>query len=187
MDCEHLIKCLWKEAEEKIRIIGEEAKAAAAEIGEETALKISRLREEYEKTSNAAAAKRTDEIRTDAETKARLLRASAARTLSMCLYDEFRSSLPLLRNKGYADAFAVMAAELPPFSWKAVRVNPGDASLARVHFPDAEIISDSEISGGMEVTNDDGRIRVINTFEKRLERIWEELVPDLMQESYATH
>jgi len=78
MDCEHLIECLRKEAGEKIRVIGEEAKAAAAKIGEETALKICRLREEYERTTNAAAAKRIGEIQADADTKARLLRAAAA-------------------------------------------------------------------------------------------------------------
>ena len=186
MDCEHLIECLRKEAEEKIRIIGEEAKEAAARIGEETALKISRLREEYERTTNAAATKRISEIRADADTKARLLRAAAARRFSVRLYNEFRSSLPLLRNKRYADAFAGMAAELPPLSWKSVRVNPGDISIALEHFPGVAIIPAEEISGGMDVTSGDGKTRVINTFEKRLERIWEELVPDLMREIYAT-
>jgi len=186
MDCEHLIECLWKEAGEKIRIIGEEAKTTAAKMREETALKICRLREEYEKTANAAAAKRIGEIRADADTEARLLRAAAARRFSIRLYSEFLSSLSLLRNEGYANAFSGMEAELPPLSWKAVRVNPGDVSMARQHFPDAEIIPDEGISGGMDVTTGDGRIRVINTFEKRLERIWEELVPDLMQEIYAT-
>lgn len=186
MDCEHLIACLWKEAGEKIRTIQEEAKAAAAKVGEEAALKISRLREEYAKAANAAAAKETGEIRADADTRARLLRAAAARRFSIRLYCEFRSSLPLLRNKGYADAFFSMAAELPPLSWKSVRVNPGDVSMARERFPDAEIIPDEGISGGMDVTTGDGRTRIINTFEKRLERIWEELLPDLMQEIYAT-
>jgi vacuolar-type H+-ATPase subunit E/Vma4 len=186
MDCEHLIECLRREAGEKIRIIGEEAKEAAAKIGEETARKINSLRAEYERTANAAAAKRIGEIRADADMKARLLRAAAARRFSTRLYSEFRSSLSLLRNKGYADAFFSMAAELPPLSWNSIRVNPGDVSMAREHFPGVQIIPDEGISGGMDVTTGDGRTRVINTFEKRLERTWEELLPDLMQEIYAT-
>jgi len=183
MDCENLIDCLWKEADKKIRIIYEEAKEAAAKIGGETSVKISRLREEYERKTNEATATRIREIRADAEKEARLLRASAAQRFSNRLYGEFRSSLPLLRNEGYANAFAAMASELPPLSWKVVRVNPGDVSLAREHFPDAEIVSDCGISGGMDIATGDGRIRVINTLEKRLERIWEELIPDLMREN----
>jgi V/A-type H+-transporting ATPase subunit E len=186
MDCEHLIECLWEEAGKRIQTIREEAQADTAKIGEETAVKIRSITEEHKKTTDAAVAKRIGEIRADAETKARLLSSSAAKRLSTRLYGEFRSSLPFLRNITNPDAFAGMAAELPPLSWGRVRVNPGDIAVARQHFPDAEIIPDNGISGGMDVSTGDGRIRVINTFEKRLERIWEELVPDLMQEICAT-
>ena len=171
MDCEDLIRSLWREAEEKFRIIDGEAKAAAAKVEEETGLKISRLREEYEKKAASESAKRIEEVLSDAEKKARLLRTSASRMLSRRLYGLARSSLHLLRNdEGYGNAFKALAEELPPLAWKSVSVNPGDAGIARRCFPGLEIITDQKISGGMDVMTGDGKARVINTLDKRLEQ-----------------
>jgi V/A-type H+-transporting ATPase subunit E len=36
----------------------------------------------------------------------------------------------------------------------------------------------------MEVEAEEGRVWVINTFEKRLERIWPQMLPGLMDEIY---
>jgi V/A-type H+-transporting ATPase subunit E len=36
----------------------------------------------------------------------------------------------------------------------------------------------------MEVNGDGGRIRIVNTLEKRLERGWPELLPDLIDVAY---
>jgi len=77
-----------------------------------------------------------------------------------------------------------MAAEIPPLPWKTVRVNPEDVGIARKHFPGAVIITDEGISGGMDVMTGDGKIRVINTLEKRLERAWGDILPHLMKEDY---
>lgn len=77
-----------------------------------------------------------------------------------------------------------MAAELPLLSWKTVRVNPEDSEIAGRHFPGAEIITDAAVSGGMDTMSGDGKIRVINTLEKRLERAWEDIATDLLKEDY---
>jgi V/A-type H+-transporting ATPase subunit E len=74
-----------------------------------------------------------------------------------------------------------MAAELPA-DWKTVRVNSEDAGIAREHFPEAGIITDDSISGGMDVMTEDAKIRVINTLEKRLERAWGDVLPHIMKE-----
>ena len=65
-----------------------------------------------------------------------------------------------------------------------MRVNPEDIELAKAYFPDSEIIPDGNISGGLDVLTGDGRIRVINTFEKRLERAWADMLPELIRDIY---
>ncbi len=63
-------------------------------------------------------------------------------------------------------------------------MNPADIGLAKRHFPGAEIVPDETISGGMDATAEDGAIRVMNTFEKRLERAWREMLPLLIKDVY---
>jgi V/A-type H+-transporting ATPase subunit E len=51
-------------------------------------------------------------------------------------------------------------------------------------FPDAEVIADESISGGLDAATAGGRIRVVNTFEKRLERAWPILLPEMIRAVY---
>ena len=106
--------------------------------------------------------------------------------LSERLYRISHASLGRLRNQEYEGFFKNMAAELPLLPWKTVRVNPEDVGIARKHFPGAEIITDEGISGGMDVITGDGKFRVINTLEKRLERAWGDILPHIMKEFYGT-
>ena len=111
---------------------------------------------------------------------------SGNRLLSDRLYRIACSVLPLLRNQDYQRAFRNLAAEMPPLTWKTVRVNTDDVEEAREHFPEAAIVADPDISGGIDAETENGKIRVINTFNKRLERAWEEIIPNLMKEDYGT-
>jgi V/A-type H+-transporting ATPase subunit E len=54
--------------------------------------------------------------------------------------------------------------------------------VARQLFPQAEIVIDEGISGGLVASSADGRITVINTLEKRLERLWPRLVPEILRD-----
>jgi V/A-type H+-transporting ATPase subunit E len=87
----------------------------------------------------------------------------------------------LLRDQGYENVFAALVRELPPRRWQVVRVNPADIGIARTYFPDSEIIPDAAITGGLEVMDQDGEIRVTNTLEKRCELAWQELLPELLK------
>ena len=40
------------------------------------------------------------------------------------------------------------------------------------------------ITGGMDAETADGAIRVVNTFEKRIERAWADLLPLLIKDVY---
>ena len=186
MDCDELIKSLWMRAEGKIQTIQREAKEEAARTEREIELKITSLREEYEKTVTVESEKRAEHILSDAQNKVRLMTISNNRKLSDRLYRLTRSSLGFLRKEEYPNVFNALALELPPLSWTSVSVNPGDAAIARISFPGAEIIPDENISGGVDATTGENRVRVINTLEKRLERAWEDIIPDLIKEYYET-
>ena len=184
MDCESLIESLWRDGEKKIQEIEAETKEQLDRLETEISLKITALKKKIEENIRADSAKRTGEILSEAEQRAALIGISASRQLAVRLYHLARASLLLLRNERYGDVFTALAAELPPLPWKSVRVHPGDAGIARQCFPAAEIIADDTISGGIEVMTADGKVRIINTFEKRLERAWEEISSDLLREDY---
>jgi vacuolar-type H+-ATPase subunit E/Vma4 len=186
MDCEELLEALRQEAEKKIAVIIREAAEEETRIVNEALLKISRLREDSQRLCSSVSGKRTADILSEREKKARLLNIAGELTLSARLYRISQASLSNLRNRDHEGVFRNLAEELPPLDWKAVRVNPGDAGIAREHFPEAGVIPDDSISGGMEVMTADGKIRVINTFEKRLERVWGDVLPNIMKEIHET-
>jgi vacuolar-type H+-ATPase subunit E/Vma4 len=82
------------------------------------------------------------------------------------------------------DVFSLLVKELPHMHWKDVRVAPRDVEIAQKHFPDSNCLPDDNISGGLEVMRDDGRVSITNTFEKRLEKAWEDLLPLLISSMY---
>jgi V/A-type H+-transporting ATPase subunit E len=63
-------------------------------------------------------------------------------------------------------------------------VNPEDVGFAKNIFAGADIIPDKTIAGGVDAMTDGGEIRVINTFEKRLERAWVDMLPELLKKVY---
>jgi vacuolar-type H+-ATPase subunit E/Vma4 len=89
-----------------------------------------------------------------------------------------------LRNETYGDLFASLTAEIPSGAWQRVRVNPLDRSLAERHFPLATIVCDPAIGGGFEVEAEEGRIRIGNTLETRLDRAWPDVLPALMRDVF---
>jgi len=186
MNCEELIESLWQEAEKKIAAIGRETEEEESGIVKEALIRISRLREESQQNSSSASGNLTEETLSEAEKKARLINITEDLRLSERLYRISHTSLRRLRDPDYKGSFRLMVEELPPLPWKMVRVNPEDAGLALEHFPEAGIITDDNIAGGVDVMTDDGKIRVINTLEKRLERAWGDILPHIMKEFYGT-
>lgn len=184
MSCKKLIESLRAGSEERIRLLWQEAEKQATAEREERAQRLARLSAEIERTMTNEARERSEQAESETFNQARLLRLSAERALSERLYRIAASVLKQLRKSEYEVSFKKMADELPLASWDTVRVNPADANLARKHFPGAEIVPDSGITGGMDVSLQGGAIRVVNTFEKRLERAWNDLLPELIAEAY---
>lgn len=186
MNCEELIGSLWQEAEKKISAIIREAGEEETRINKEALLRISRLREESQQRCSLASARQTEEALSEAEKKARLINFEEDLRQAERLYRISHASLRKLRNRDYQGSFRLMLKELPPLDWETVRVNPEDTGLAQEHFPKAGIIPDDNISGGMDVMTADGKIRVINTLEKRLERAWGDILPHMIKEFHET-
>lgn len=181
-----LIDALQKECEERIRKIWQEAEAGAEKIREETSKHAEKIRREYDRDLSAAIRARTESLISEAGSAARAVRLEADMELSARLYRSARESLHVLRNERYKEIFESLVRELPSGRWDVVKVRPDDREIAKKCFPGSEVLEDSGISGGFEVMTGSGSVRIVNTFEKRLESAWAEMLPEMMKDIYET-
>jgi V/A-type H+/Na+-transporting ATPase subunit E len=185
MGYRELIDAIRSEGEDKVRAGWKEAEEEAQKIREETSVKAKELREKYSELQASSVEGKVEAVLVIARREAQNVRFLARNELSDRLYLAALRSLRHLRNERYSDIFRLLVRELPHRQWHSVRVNPVDQDRAGEHFPEAEIIPDDAVSGGLEVSASGGSIRVINTFEKRLERIWPEVLPELLHDLYG--
>jgi V/A-type H+-transporting ATPase subunit E len=168
---EDRIAALWQEAEKEVEALRAEnaAKLEALEAGRRGA-----LAEEKEAISRPIFAKA-------AATEQRLTLVAEER-VAQRLRTLAEEHLPRLCSDPYDETFAALVAELPAASWARVTLHPDDRERGASFFPGALLRPDPAIRGGVEVETDEGRIRVVNTLDKRLERAWPEILPVLMKE-----
>jgi V/A-type H+-transporting ATPase subunit E len=185
MSGRELIESLRKAGDEKAGMLRQEAEAAAREMRAGLADRLARLRADRERDQSLAANAALSARVSEANNQARRSRLIVEQALADRLFAAAGSSLRRLRDEGYPRVFEMLAWELPFLTWNAVRVNPSDVETAKRVFPDAEIVPDETISGGMDASTEDGAVRVINTFEKRLERAWPDLLPLLIRDVYG--
>lgn len=184
MGYNELIEELGREVEEKIEAARRRAEEEFAKLKKENASELERLRQEREGGGSQAAEEARRTILAEARQNVLKLRLTATGDLSERLHRLALALLPELCGDGYDELFENLVGELPEFPWETVRVNPRDRELALRHFPDAKIVVDEAICGGMEVSGTAKMISIINTLEKRLERLWPELLPDLLAAAY---
>jgi len=184
MSCKELIDSLRKGADERISKLWEDAEHEAGAARADIARKLGQQRGDGEK--QLAAAARIAEVKalSEANNQARALRLAAEKELADQLLAAALSSLRALRTRDYEAVFGRLSRELPALAWQTVRVNPDDVALAKRIFPDAAVVGDRNITGGVDAATEDGAIRVVNTLEKRLERAWSELLPGLIRDVY---
>ncbi len=185
MSCKELIESLKQAADERMHHIWGDAEAEAAKIRADTESRLELLRQETAAKQKTAFADHINRAVSDAKNRARALRLSSEKNVSGQLYEAAKALLPVLRTRSSEAVFQTLAKELPPGPWQTVRVHPGDVALAKKCFPGAEVTADERISGGMEVSAKNGSIVVVNTFEKRLERAWGDMQPEMIKDAYC--
>jgi V/A-type H+-transporting ATPase subunit E len=181
MGYRELIEALKHEGDEKKTALLDAAKSEVERIGAECSGRIAEIEREHAERLAAAEAAERSIILTAVENEANLLLIGAERALADRLYRIAGESLHLLRDERYGELFAALAGELPAARWEKIKVSSGDRDLANRLFPDALITADPAIAGGLEAVAERGRIRVVNTLEKRLERAWPEMLPALIR------
>jgi len=182
MGYEELIEGLRAEADEKIRQVWKDVNEEAIRIRKEEADRFARAREEQGTSLENAVRETCNNILAEAERESRGIMAEAEKKLSDRLFSLAMESLALLRNEVYENVFSELAREIYSQQWKEVRVASGDVEFAKGLYPDAHIVLDDGITGGLKVHSENGQISVDNTFEKRLERGWRDMLPLIMQE-----
>ncbi len=182
MTQQELEAALRREGERKTEVIWQTAEAEAEQLRRATAQRIENLRQ-------AEAARRQRQISAghEAELSAARRQAQSCRLRAEAkLAERLRSLahrlLPELATAGGERLFRALAAELPAYPWRRIKVNPRDTDLAAGTFAGAEILTSAGLSAGLEVESADARIRIINSLEKRLEHLWPVLLPELLKE-----
>jgi V/A-type H+-transporting ATPase subunit E len=147
---------------------------------------LEQARTQRTQAANADARRLEQERLAAARHRARQLHMQAAVGLAVQLRKAAQAELPALGGQGGERLFAALAAELPEGRWETVRVRPADAGLAQARFPGAELQRDEAVSGGLAVTAEGGRLRLVNTLEARLDAAWPDLLPGLVAAILAT-
>lgn len=182
MGYRELIDSLRKETDDKVRQLWSEAEAEAEKIRADVQTRSAHLREAYQKDLAQAVREREESVLKEVEGRVRIMKLSDEKALSERLFPIALSCLHELRSERYHDLFTALVKDLPPVQPDEVRVHPEDVQVAGEHFPHSRIVSDKRISGGMEIIMQGGTICIDNTFEKRLERSWEDLLPFIIRD-----
>ncbi len=117
-----------------------------------------------------------------AQRQASAIATRAEQELNRRLYALAKALLNGLPGTKRAELFTRLAEEITAGDWQTITVHPEDTPAASRLFPQAEIVTDGGITGGLVTSRADGGITVINTLEKRLERLWPGLVPEIIRE-----
>lgn len=177
-----LLDALQREGRETMAAIAARSKADEERLLAGFDERQAELRREYEQQRELQCSELRRSIISRAERAAALIRLRAEHQLSLRLHEQARSGVLQMHVDDPEALFRGLLAELPPESWRSVRVNPGSASLAADCFPAAEIIKDPLLSRGFIAIAADGGLAVDNTLSTRLERLWPELLPALLAE-----
>ncbi len=177
-----LLEALHREGRETMDAIAGRVAAEESRLRSSADVRREKMRLEHERERELLCGDRHRTLRSKALREAALLRLRAEHALSLRLYERARTCLKQLRGAGGEQLFPALAAELPAVPWHTVWVNPGDALPASGCFPGASVIPDETLAGGLKAATADGSLTVDNSLEKRLERVWPDLLPQLVAE-----
>lgn len=176
-----LIEALKQRSQERLRELETEALRVVDSYRKKALSEFDVLRNQYLQSVRERVRKEVSSSLFEAKKEAKYIRTVARNNLAGRLLRIAEEVLKEFRDERYEEIFKELIEELPPLRWTVIRVNPLDRGLAGRYFPDAKILEDDTIVGGLVVETEDG-IRVDNTFHKRLERLWLEVLPHILRE-----
>jgi vacuolar-type H+-ATPase subunit E/Vma4 len=177
-----LLEALQREGAEAMAAITSNGAAEEERLRTGAEERREELRREHEQQRELLCSDRKRTIMAGASREASLIRLRAEHALSLRLHERAHVCLKQLPGGGAERIFHALAAELPALPWHTIRIPPGDAALASAYFPDATIIPDETVAVGLKAATADGSLTVDNTLETRLEKMWPDLLPQLMAE-----
>lgn len=176
-----LLEHLRATGEERVRAIWRQAQAEAQDYQQEQEAVLAEKRAQCQLQGRQALLEFGRALMVTAEEKAWLRQSEAEAQLAERLYQLAQKELPWLREQCGSRLLAAWVKDLPQVEWSRLRVSESEVALASSLFPEAEVTGDRSISGGFVATSKDGRITVVNTLEKRLERAWPRILPELFR------
>ncbi len=177
-----LLEALQRDGEETMAAIAVRSAAEEQRLRSGAEQRREELRREHEQQRELLCSVRQRALLSKAAREAALIRLRAEHALSLRLYRRARICLKQLRGEDAGRLFRTLAAELPAVPWHTLWTNPGDTVLASAVFPGALIIADETLTGGLKAATAEGSLTIDNTLEVRLERLWPDLLPQLMAE-----
>lgn len=183
MGHDELKQALVREAEERVRALWEEAEEEVSDLRE----RLARHRSEEQEAAHRQLETALADLHAAGERQAaeieRRIELDAQGRLCRRLLSLAGAMLTQLVGDDRERCFGLLAGELPKGDWTEVTVHPDDEAFARSLLPQAAPTLDAGVSGGLIVRADGGRIRVDNSLDKRLARLWPELLPVLVEEA----
>lgn len=182
MGLDELINTLKKNEQKQIGDIWQAAESEAGTIRTQVAEAIADITKIHAEQLESACQKSMRAIFSETEIKTREKKLFAYQALDQALRNAAVKQLAALREQNYEKVFANLVSELPERQWGKIVVNPADLELSAKFFNENSIKADPAVSGGLIALTADGKIIVDNTFEKRLERKWLHILPQLIAE-----
>lgn len=182
MGLDELINTLKRNEQKQIGDIWQAAKSEAETIRTQVDEAIADITKIHAEQLASACQKSRRAIFSETEVKTREKKLFAYQALDQALRKAALKQFVSLRKQNYEKVFANLVSELPERQWEKIVVNPVDLELAAKFFNANSIQPDPEVSGGLVAVTANGRIIVDNTFEKRLERKWLHILPQVIAE-----
>ena len=171
---------LCREADARIRGLWAEAESEVAARRQVLAAELDRQRQQADEEARQAALAVTRAAQTTSRQILRRCRLQAEAALAERLRLLAGQLLAEMADAERERLWRGCVAELPQASWQALRVAPADVERARRDFPQAEVLTDHLLLGGVVAATAAERIVVDNSLAGRLGRAWPELLPELI-------
>lgn len=158
----------------------QEAESAVANRRQDVEDELARLRAETDSLLQSELSRQRNNLLFEAQNQARIDRVQAEAAMAERLYLLATQMLPKLAQIDRQTLWQAFCAELPEADWRVFRVASADRQLAQRSFPQAEIVEDEALYGGLIASTADGTIRIDNSLSCRLMRFWPDLLPKLL-------